>query len=292
MDWIAQLIPILFTLSLALIIGSIGLEADIDDVLCVFRRPKDLLRAVLAVNVLVPIAAVVVVSIFPLSAVSKAGIILMAVSPVPPLVPGNAIKAGSHKSYAYGLYVALIVLAVVLVPLSVEVMSSYFKVEFSISVAAIAENVALTVLLPLAVGLGLRQVVPVAAAWIKPVIGRLAVILLVVALIPMVISLWPVMASLVGDGTLAAIILVVLLALVFGHLLGGPDIKERAALAMAASTRHPGMAMMIAAANFSDKRINAAIILFLLVGLIASTPYKVWMKRREAQADLGLDNQT
>jgi hypothetical protein len=38
--------------------------------------------------------------------------------------------------------------------------------------------------------------------------------------------------------------------------------------------------MLIAGDNFTDPRVKAAILLFLVVGLIVSTPYLIWSKRR------------
>ena len=55
-----------------------------------------------------------------------------------------------------------------------------------------------------------------------------------------------------------------------------------ATLAIASSVRHPGIAMMLANANFVDKRVTAAVLLFLLVGLVVGIPYKQWIKRTTA----------
>jgi BASS family bile acid:Na+ symporter len=76
--------------------------------------------------------------------------------------------------------------------------------------------------------------------------------------------------------------LVIVIALGGGHLLGGPDLEDRATLAIASSVRHPGIAMMLANANFADKRITAAVLLFLLVGMVVGIPYKRWIKRTSA----------
>ena len=50
----------------------------------------------------------------------------------------------------------------------------------------------------------------------------------------------------------------------------------------ASAVRHPGIAMMLANANFADKRVTAAILLFLLVGLVIGTIYKAWIRRSAA----------
>jgi BASS family bile acid:Na+ symporter len=49
---------------------------------------------------------------------------------------------------------------------------------------------------------------------------------------------------------------VVLIALAGGHLLGGPELRDRATLAIASSVRHPGIAMLLANANFENKAVT------------------------------------
>ena len=62
-------------------------------------------------------------------------------------------------------------------------------------------------------------------------------------------------------------------------LAASPDPRDRATLAMASAVRHPGIAMSIAGASFHDPRVSAAVLLFMLVGLVAAAPYTVWIKR-------------
>ena len=278
------LIPMVFTISLAGLVIAVGLDADPDDLLYLFRRPVQLAKSVLAVNVVVPIAAALLVFIFPLSPVARAGILLMAVSPVPPLVPGKELKVGAEKSHAYGLYVALALLSVIIVPLAVEIMSRSYRVEVSVPLPSIARSILLTVAAPLIVGLIVRRLAPAFAARTAPVVRNIAMILVLAALVPLLIAVWPAIARLVGNGTILAMALTAAIALAAGHLLGGPDLPDRAALAVTASTRHPGIALMIATANNADKQVSAAIVLMMLVGLLTAVPYQLWLKRRAAPA--------
>jgi BASS family bile acid:Na+ symporter len=68
-----------------------------------------------------------------------------------------------------------------------------------------------------------------------------------------------------------------------GHWLGGPDPDDRTALAIAASMRHPGVALAIARLNFPDEKlVPAAVLLFILVNLVVTLPYNVWRRRARA----------
>jgi BASS family bile acid:Na+ symporter len=282
MSLLHTLIPLLFTISLAGLVAAVGLDADADDLLYLVRRPVQLAKAVLAVNVIVPIAAALLVFVFPLSPVARAGILLMAVSPVPPLVPGSELKVGAAKSYAYGLYAALIVLAVVTVPLAVAIFARVYGVNVVLPVPMVARDVLLSVLLPLAVGLAVRRLAPGAARRILPTVKALTMILLLLAAAPVIVIAAPAMTRLIGNGTVLAMALTAAIALAAGHLLGGPDVQDRAALAVTAATRHPGLALMIATANHADRAIAAAILDFLIVGALVAIPYRRWLKRRHA----------
>ena len=284
METIQVLIPLILTISLAGLVAAVGLDADRDDLLYLFRRPLQLAKAVLAVNVIVPVAAVLLVFIFPLSHIAKAGVLLMAASPVPPLVPGKELKIGANKSYAYGVYLALILLAVVIVPLSVAVLAALFGSAVSLPLSMVARNVAFTVLLPLAGGLVIRRIAPGLAQRLIPIVKAIATLMLLVAVIPLMIAVWPAMMKLVGNGTIVAMALTAAIGIAGGHFLGGPALQDRGALAMAAATRHPGIALMIANANHADKAVTAAILAMMIVGLLVGVPYQIWLKRRAPAA--------
>jgi BASS family bile acid:Na+ symporter len=105
--------------------------------------------------------------------------------------------------------------------------------------------------------------------------------LLAVAIVPVLLKMWPDMMLLLGNGTLIAILAFIGAGLALGHLLGGPDPEDRAVLALATATRHPGVAMVIASGNFpGEKLVAPALLLYLIMATIASIPYLKWLKRR------------
>jgi BASS family bile acid:Na+ symporter len=280
MEALQALIPMLLTFSLAGLVLAVGLNSAREDLLYVLTRPRLLYRAAVSVLVVPPLAAGLLIAFAPpLPAVAQAGIMLMAISPVPPLVPGKELAAGGRKNYAYGLYVAMVLLTVVSVPLTVAIATTLFERSDFVSVGAIARMILIGVLAPLALGLAIRAFARAFALQWWTRIYKISMVLVLLAFIPIVATAWPAVTSLVGNGTVIAMALVTVISLAVGHVLGGPNSRDRATLAIASSVRHPGIAMSIAAANFSDPRISAAILLFLLVGMVVSAPYIVWMKR-------------
>lgn len=88
-----QMIGLLVQASLFLMIAAVAMESDWRSVLAHLRQPARLLRAIIAVNVVVPLLAFILVKIMALDPPVAAGLILMSVSPLAPLVPGNALKS-------------------------------------------------------------------------------------------------------------------------------------------------------------------------------------------------------
>jgi len=279
MDAIKQIIPILLSLSLAGLVLSVGLQASYRDLLYVVRRPRLLVKAILAVDVIPPAVAILLTLMLPIEPVVKAGIVLMCISPVPPLVPGQELSVGGRREYAFGVYAVLALLAIITVPAGLAVATWAFGRHDTIALSAIAKTVLTGVLIPLALGSVVHRLAPAFGERIALWVYRLSMLLVLMAFLPIVASLWPAITALVGNGTLVVMAVVVAISLAGGHLLGGPDHVDRANLAIASSVRHPGIAMMLANANLADQRVTAAVLLFLLVGLVVGIPYKQWIKR-------------
>jgi BASS family bile acid:Na+ symporter len=279
METVRLLIPLLITVSLAGLVLAVGLNAGRGDLLYVLRQPGRLMKAILAVIVIPPVAAAAVIALVaPLEPAVKIAIMLMAISPVPPLVPGKQLAVGARKEYAYGLYTAMALLTIVSVPAVLAVTTTLYGRDDFISVASIARTVLLGVLLPLGAGVAIREFAPVFAQRVWRLVYQLSTVLVLLAVLPILILIWPKVMELVGNGAVAAMAAATIIALAAGHLLGGPDLRDRATLAICASVRHPGIAMSIAGASFDDPRISAAVILFLLVGVVVSLPYIAWIK--------------
>jgi BASS family bile acid:Na+ symporter len=234
--------------------------------------------------VVVPSAAAALAGLFDLPLAVEVGLLAMAVSPVPPILPGKQLRLGGRTSYVYGLLVAAAVTAIVLVPLAIDVLGRVFRREVHIGVLVVAKLLGVTVLLPLAAGLAIRHLAPTLAERAATWASRLGTALLVAGLLPTLVAVGPGIVALVGTGAVLAIAAVVAAGLAAGHWLGGPEPGDRTALAIAASMRHPGVALAIAGINFPAERlVPATVLLFLLVNLVLTVPYGAWRKARRAE---------
>ena len=259
---------------------ALGLDAGVDDLLYLVTRPVKLARAFLAICIIVPAAALALTRILPVIGPVKAGAILMALAPVPPVLPPRGLRLGAGRTYMYGLYVTFVVLTVITVPVTVEVLSRIYHVQAHVPIPRLARDLVVTVLAPVAIGMFVRGRWPETAGRFAPHLERISTILLTALVALVIAASWRQLVVLIGNGALLAMLGVVAIGVICGHLLGGPDPDKRPALAMAAGMRHPGIALMIAEANFPDKRVRAAIVLFTLVGVIVITLYKSVMQHR------------
>lgn len=285
---VEQLIHLAVLFSVMLIVLSFALRATWRESISLFRNPSLLLRSLLAMSVLLPVFAATLVGLFTFRPAIEIALITLAVAPVPPFLPQKQLKLVGHNEYVYGLLVATSLLSIVLAPLTVALIGLAFSRHTHIAPLAIARMVALTVLIPFALGLIINQRMPAFAERASLLAGKVGLLLLAAAVVPVLIKMWPAIMSLVGDGTLLAFIAFVAVGLVVGHLLGGPDSVNGTVLALATSTRHPGVALVIATGIFpGDKFVAPALVIYLLVATIASVPYVKWRSRQRSDREKG-----
>jgi BASS family bile acid:Na+ symporter len=266
--------------SLALTVLAVGLRSRRGDTTYLLRHPGLFAQSFLAMNVLMPLLALWFTIVFALHPVVKVALIALALSPVPPFLPNKMSRAGGNGSYVVGLFVAASLAAIVVVPFSASLLGSLFGVPFRMPPIEIAKLVGASVLVPVGVGIAIRRSAPTAAARLSGPVTRLSTIVLVVAIIPLLVSSWPAMRSLIGNGTLVAIVAMTIAGLAVGHALGGPNRDDRVVLALATASRHPAVAIAIATASFpGEKLIPAAVVLALLVSALVSVPYTAWSRR-------------
>ena len=281
---LAQIIPILLITTIVLTVFSFGLGLRREDTRFLVRNPGRFGASLLAMQVLTPLLAALLVAAFDLHPAVKVALVTLSVSPVSPLLPGKQRKAGGRVSYATGLFAATALFSVFTVPVSLGVMEAAVGSLPHVPAGAVAQPVLLTVLAPLLLGFGMRLFAAEFADLLVRPIALVARVSLVACAIPLVIALWPTMGALIGNGTLLAIVGFATVALLIGHLLGGSEPEDRVVLALANASRHPGVAIAVAglvAPELPDA--TAAILLYLLVSTIAGSVYVRLAGRARAQ---------
>jgi BASS family bile acid:Na+ symporter len=245
------------------------------------RNPAKLGRSLLAMYVVMPVVGVGLAVAFALSLPVKVALVALSVSPVPPLLPRKQLGVGGHATYAMWLLGAAALLAIVFVPGVMALLGVMFNLQGHVSVVTVAKLVTVTVLAPLVAGMLVRYLAPSLAEPLSAPVSRIATLLLVAGLVPVLLASGPAILSLIGNGTVLALAAFSVAGLAAGHLLGGPEAADRVVLALATATRHPGVSVAIASAAFPEQKlVGPAVALYLIVTTLVSALYIAWVRRR------------
>jgi BASS family bile acid:Na+ symporter len=282
----AGIVALALQISIALIVFALALQAGPGDLTYLLRRPSLLIRSVLAMNVVMPVVAALVAVVFDFRPDLETALMVLAVSPVPPILPNKQSKAGGDASYAVGLLATAAVVAIVAVPVSVTVLGRWFGHALHVPMGTIAVVLVKSVLGPLLAGVLVRTLVPALAARNARLLSLIGTLVLLLGVVLILVRVWPAVAAAAGGNALIAITLFVLAGLGVGHLLGGPVPEDRTVLALATASRHPGVAVAIVGAIAPDKeavaRVAATVLLCVLVSVLVTVPYVKWRKRSDA----------
>ncbi|MBK6864216.1 MAG: hypothetical protein IPG91_11905 [Ideonella sp.] len=266
-----------------LIIFAIGLDSTADDALFLVRRPGLLLRSLLAMYVLVPLAALALVGWMDLAPGVELGLLVLAASAGAPLLPRKLLRIGDG-AYTFSLVLLSSLLAIVVVPAWLALLGPFFRTPLELSAGDVAWLLAKSFLLPLAVGMALRRAAPgFAARWATRLIGLAGMVLTACALLLLALH-WDVLIV-ANYGGVFALMALVALALAAGHLMGGPGADDRTALAVACASRHLGVAVLVAA-SLPGPRTAAILAVYIVASAVVTLPYLRWRRRVSAAASV------
>ena len=272
--------PVLQTLAgmvIFVIMLTMGVSLVPERLLTLFRQPQLLGRSLIATLVVYPLIVTGVILLLDVSPRSSIALIILAAAPAAPLLTKRAKMAGANVSVAAGLQILLAISAVVVTPLLLSLFAAPFPAaRQSIEFLTVAKQIAIVQLLPLGIGILVRRVAADLADEVSSLMMTIAnTMFLVLAFFLVAISI-----NLVPQFTLKSLIafaIVALAGLIAGHVLGGPDLSSRAAVATATIARNAGLALFIAIANNQPATVPS-IVAYLIVGAVIATPYNVWVK--------------
>jgi predicted Na+-dependent transporter len=266
---------LLLKISVGGIILAIGMDSTPREIAYLWRRPGLLLRSLLAMYVLVPLTALILVKALTLPPGVEIGLLVLAVSAGAPLLPRKLLHIGDG-AYIFSLVVTSTLLAIVLVPAWLAVLGPQFGNPPNLESSRVAWVLVKSFFLPLAVGMLVRWFFPTFAQQVGDRLMAIAGLVLTVCALALLILHWDVLLEAGWPGVLTLATLIVL-ALAIGHGLGGPAEEDRTALAIACSTRHLGIAVLVAA-SLPGPRTAVIIAVYILTSAVISIPYLRWRR--------------
>ena len=275
----SQVLVLIFVLST---LFSVGLLVSARQVLATLQQRRSLAAALFANFVVLPGAALALCWGLQLPPTMQAALLLVTTAPSSPAMLRLNEFAGGDQAKAVGLLVLLMSLTMVYQPLILPILLP----GLSVSPMPIARTLALTVLLPLVLGLLIKTRWAALAARLRPALARLGNISAVVScfiLLPLVYL--DALKDVLLNGGLLVLLLYLPVAVGAGWWLGGPDAGQRRLLALCCGQGSMGAAFVIAAHNFNNPHVIAMLLLILWASLALLIPLAV-VFRRQSLADV------
>jgi len=138
---------------------DVGLALRIQDVRHEVKDPV-LWRTLLVALVAVPMLAILIATLLPLGPIARGVLVLMSVSPGAPLMINKARSGSGNVTLAVAVAVALTLAALVTLPIELFVLNALFPLHLRASVSTLIWTLIPRLIIPLAVGAGVRHLWP------------------------------------------------------------------------------------------------------------------------------------
>lgn len=246
-----KVINLLVTVTLFEMMIAIGLGVTFADVVSVAKNQRVLIRAALANYAIVPAIAVALLFVFQASPMVAAGILTAAVCPGAPYGPPFTAMAKGNVIIAVGLMVILAGSSALLAPLLLYFLLPMVSGSGDLKVDAfkIVLTLLMSQLVPLGVGLLIRNRNPLLAAKLQKPANRLGTILNLVVFGMILVVQFHTLAAIRLRG-FAGMFLLVLAATAAGWIFGGAGSENRKAMGLTTGIRNVGVSLVIVTGSF------------------------------------------
>jgi bile acid:Na+ symporter, BASS family len=271
------MISTIVSVVLILTILSIGLTVSVADLRLVARRYWFLLGGLLANVVAVPAIAFGLDRLLDLPTGLATGLLLFAIAPGSPIGIKLAQIARADVPVAVGLGTLLVAASIVCTPLAAGLVLPA-DASRELGFLAIAKLTLPHLVLPLALGVGLRSLRPVWADRVLRPLQIVANVLFLILLVLILVRDLDILATLsprVG-GAMAA---VAAAGWTLGYTLGGEPRESRLALAFGTSFRNSALAMLVAT-SMVERAPMTGVVAAILVTLIVNLACLLAVRRR------------
>jgi len=239
---------------------SVPLETTSGEIMRTFGDLNLMGRALLANFVIIPILGIVIARFFDLPPDVRTGFFLLAVAPGGLLALQFARVSKGNRVFAVALLFVFCLLAILITPALVLL---FFHKEGAgkLPFAWLILLLLLLVILPAIVGRVLQRLIPQHAPKLGLWLGRLSIVIFIIAAVMAGSYKSPAIKSMGTNGTVA-IVLLVISAWIVGWLLGGPEVRNRKVLAISSSMRNVGVCLPIASDYFAGTDVSVPMLAF------------------------------
>lgn len=246
-----RLINVLSEITLIEMMVTIGLGVTFSDVLRVSRDYGRVTRAALANYIFVPAAALGLLLLFHASPMIAVGFLVAAVCPGAPYGPPFTAMAKGKVEVAVGLMVILAGSSAIVAPLLLQFLLPIVArdIPLKINLIKIVGTLLGVQLLPLCVGLMLRQRYPAWAERFRKPAGVLSMLLNLLTLAVILFVQFRVLLEIHLLGYIGMLFLVIA-TMVSGWLTGGRESQDRKGMVLTTVVRNVGVSLVIVTSSF------------------------------------------
>jgi len=245
-----------------LVMLSIGLRVSGGELLEVLRNRALLTRTLLANCIFIPAIGFLLVKLFPLTTDASIGILLLAAIPGTPIALQYTRMAKTRLAFGAVLTLVLTLVSIVLAPLAFEVMPRVAQ-RSERPILNLIASMLLYISAPLCAGLWIARRVPTIAP-------RLILPFEILASAVFVFLMWETrlarreaLYAIAGGGAILAMFLLLVISMLIGWFIGGPDDESRRVLATATGMRSVIVVLYIARYCFPGTHVYMVPIVYL-----------------------------
>ncbi len=244
---------------------GMGFSLTIPQIIAPLKNRRLVVMSLVANFVFVPVLALVIVRIIPLSEGLQIGLILVGFAAGAPFLPKLVQVAKGDMAFTAGLMVLLMVVTIAYLPIVLP----FILTGVQVNPSEIARSLIVLMLIPLAIALFIRARYEDVAKGLIPTMSMAANISLAAMFIGYFVGYWDVTFGVLGTGGILVAILLVVGAVVIGYLLGGKNTDIKKVLALGTGQRNLAAAFAVASSNFaSSPEVVLEVMDVAVVGLI------------------------
>jgi bile acid:Na+ symporter, BASS family len=248
---------------------GVGLSLTVSQIVAPLKNARLVVLSLAANFVLAPLVALGLWRVFDLDEPLGIGLLLCGLAAGAPFLIKLAEFAKADLAFAVGLMVLLMVVTVGYLPLALPL----FLEGITVDPMKVARSLVVLMLIPLAAGLLIRARGPGLAGRIRPAIGIISNISMILVVVFTTAGHFKSVLSVFGTfGVLAAVAFTVICAGI-GWLLGGPGRSTRGVLALGTAQRNAAAAFVVAGQNFDDAKVVVMITVVLIVDFLMLLPF-------------------
>src|SRR5215467_13032869 len=278
MELLSKAVPIAM---LAFVISSmlaVGVSLTVSQIVAPLRNGKLVSLALLANFVLMPLGALAIARLLRLDEALGIGLLLLGAAAGAPFLPLLAQIAKSNLAFAVGLMVLLMVVTVGYLPVVLPLLLP----GVAVNPMEIAKSLVLLMLLPLAIALGVKAKLPSVAARLKPGLGKVSTVSLVLVIVFLTAFNIRSVLAVFGTGGILAGLLFLAVGYGVGWLLGGPGADTRRVLGLGTAQRNIAAALVVAGQSFKDPNVVVMVVVVAIVGLLLLIPLSRALSKRSS----------